>query len=65
MPTLAVKYIYRRDTAANWTSTNPVLSEGEPAYETDTGSVKIGDGVTVWTSLPYAVGAEGPQNRDT
>lgn len=43
----------RRDTAANWTTANPVLSSGQPGYETDTGRVKIGDGVTAWNSLAY------------
>lgn len=43
----------RRDTAANWTSTNPTLSSGEFGYETDTGKVKIGNGSTAWTSLAY------------
>jgi hypothetical protein len=44
---------FRRDTAANWTSVNPVLASGEPGYETDTGKLKIGDGSTHWTSLSY------------
>ena len=44
----------RRDTAANFTSVNPVLASGEPAKETDTGKWKLGDGVTAWTSLGYA-----------
>jgi hypothetical protein len=43
----------RSDTAANWTSNNPVLSEGEMGVENDTGFHKIGDGVTAWTSLIY------------
>ena len=34
----------RRDTAANWTSTNPTPKEGEWCLETDTGNIKIGDG---------------------
>ena len=45
----------RRDTAANWTSANPTLSQGEQGYETDTGKMKIGDGSTAWTSLDYFV----------
>ena len=45
----------RRDTAANWTSANPVLSQGEQGYETDTGKMKIGDGSTAWSSLAYFV----------
>jgi hypothetical protein len=43
----------RRDTAANWTSTNPILAAGEEGYETDTGSRKIGNGTTAWNSLDY------------
>ena len=43
----------RRDTFANWTSNNPVLAEGEPAYETDTGKIKFGDGSTPYNLLPY------------
>lgn len=43
----------RRDTAANWTSTNPTLAAGEYGFESDTGMVKIGDGTTAWTSLQY------------
>ncbi len=43
----------RRDTSANFTSKNPVLGNGEPAYETDTKKLKIGDGTTAYTQLPY------------
>lgn len=43
----------RRDTAANWTSANPTLAQGEMGYETDTGKLKFGDGSTAWTSLSY------------
>lgn len=43
----------RRDTSANFTSKNPVLGIGEPAYETDTKKLKIGDGTTAYTQLPY------------
>lgn len=43
----------RKDTAANWTSNNPVLSIGESGFETDTKRSKIGDGTTAWNSLTY------------
>jgi hypothetical protein len=43
----------RRDTAANWTSVNPVLASGEPGLETDTLKVKYGDGSTAWNLLSY------------
>lgn len=43
----------RRDTAAAWTAANPTLAVGEIGYETDFGGMKIGNGTTAWTSLPY------------
>jgi hypothetical protein len=46
----------RRDTAANWTTTNPILAAGEPGLETDTGKVKYGNGTTPWTQLSYGGG---------
>lgn len=53
---MAVKFQLRRDTAANWTQNNPILSEGEPGVEIDTLKFKLGDGVNVWTALDYAGG---------
>jgi Major tropism determinant N-terminal domain len=49
----------RRDTAANWTSSNPVLAAGEIGFETDTNKFKIGDGTTAWTSRSYAANQVG------
>ena len=49
----------RRDTSANWTSANPTLAAGQPGYETNTGRIKIGDGTTAWTSLPYRFESAG------
>ena len=46
----------RRDTAFNWTTTNPILAAGEPGLETDTGKIKYGDGVTHYVDLPHAGG---------
>ncbi len=43
----------RRDTAANWTSANPVLLLGEPGIEVDTGNLKYGDGTSAWNVLGY------------
>lgn len=48
--------ITRNDTAANWSSTNPVLAKGEQGLETDTNKLKAGDGVTAWNSLNYIAG---------
>jgi hypothetical protein len=50
---MSVTIQIRRDTAANWTSVNPVLHQGEIGVETDTGKGKMGDGATAWASLAY------------
>lgn len=47
----------RRDTAANWTSVNPVLDAGELGIETNTHKLKAGDGATAWASLSYLTSA--------
>jgi len=39
---------------SKWSGVNPVLAQGELGYEIDTNRVKIGDGLTAWTSLEYA-----------
>lgn len=49
----------RRDTAANWTSANPTLAQGELGIETDTLKVKAGTGSTAWTSLGYLIDTGG------
>lgn len=43
----------RNDTAANWSSVNPVLLKGEIGIEIDTRKMKVGDGTTEWNSLKY------------
>lgn len=54
------RILFRRDTSANWTQNNPILAQGEPGFETDTGLMKIGDGSSVWNSLEYYDGPTGP-----
>ncbi len=44
---------FRRGTAAEWSSANPTLAQGELGLVTDTGNYKIGDGSTAWNSLAY------------
>ena len=55
---LKLKIRFRRSTASDWTTKNPVLLSGEPAVETDTGKFKIGDGIKTWTALPYVGGED-------
>lgn len=54
MAELKTRIILRNDTAANWTSINPVLKLGEMGIETDTNMFKFGDGTTAWNDLAYA-----------
>ena len=49
----------RIDTAANWTTNNPTLLNGEMGVESDTHFFKVGDGVTAWTSLNYMTSPGG------
>lgn len=50
---MAIQIQLRNDTAANWTSANPILARGEVGVEIDTNKMKIGTGSTAWTSLSY------------
>lgn len=44
---------FKRGKAKDWVKLNPVLLEGEPGFELDTGKLKIGDGHTAWNNLRY------------
>jgi hypothetical protein len=50
---MANKIQVRRDTSLNWTTTNPVLSQGEIGFELDTNLIKIGNGSDIWSDLDY------------
>jgi len=54
----------RRGTAAEWAAKtpSPVLKLGELGVETDTHRMKIGDGVTAWSSLGYIAGTFDLEN---
>ena len=40
-------------TAAEWTSSNPILLRGELGIESDTNRIKIGNGSSNWAALSY------------
>lgn len=48
-----VRLVTRRDTSNNWVNSDAILLSGELALETDTGMMKAGNGVDLWTNLPY------------
>ena len=49
---------WRRASAAQWTTDNPVLRSGEAGVEEDTGNFKLGNGVENWSALPYFLNAD-------
>lgn len=50
---MAIQIQFRRGTAAEWDSVNPILAEGEMGIETDTNLFKIGNGIDQWNDLEY------------
>lgn len=56
---MAIQIQLRRDPSTEWAAANPVLLPAEVGVETDTGKIKIGDGVTAWNSLGYAAATPG------
>jgi hypothetical protein len=52
-PTVPGRFQIRRDTSTNWAANDPKLADGEMGYETNTGRMKIGDGMHLWNDLPY------------
>lgn len=55
------RILLRRDLSLTWNYNDPVLMSGEQGYETDTRKMKIGDGQTPWSQLPYYIGVTGPK----
>jgi hypothetical protein len=54
----------RRGLAAQAAANNPVLADGEPGWEKDTRTLKIGDGVTPWLALAQVGSASGFVTED-
>ena len=43
----------RRGSSVQWLTVNPTLADGELGFESDTNKLRIGDGITPFSSLPY------------
>jgi hypothetical protein len=56
MATIQDRFLLRRGLSAALVSTNQVPLDGEIYYATDTRTMKIGDGVTPYNSLPFYAG---------
>lgn len=48
-----VKIRIRRDTTKNWSMADPVLMLGEIAADMDKHGLKVGDGTSKWSELPF------------
>lgn len=57
MPDPYTRIQFRKGTAAEFNSSNPVLASGEPAYALDTNTLKVGDGSSTWMALSAISGA--------
>jgi hypothetical protein len=61
---------FRRDTTTNWSTENPILAEGELAFDTVLKKFKVGDGSTAYNSLDYIIPSiplnlsSGPADND-
>lgn len=47
---------FKRGSTSSWRSTKTNLAPGQPGYDKDKHKIKIGDGETSWSKLPYATG---------
>ena len=61
---MAYRILLRRDTLINWNYNEPVLLSGEAGFVTDTGRLKIGDGQSNWSALPYLNTGLSELNQD-
>lgn len=43
--------LFRRGTAAEWASANPVLASGEVGFAIDTNELRVGNGTDGWNEL--------------
>ena len=59
---ISARVTVRKGTKVQWSLTNPVLLEGEMAWESDTRMLKVGDGTSAWNQLPFYESGGGGVN---
>ena len=59
-----ITYQLKRGYSDRWLEINPILKQGEPGFEIDTGKLKIGNGINTWKELDY-IGDSVVINVDT
>jgi microcystin-dependent protein len=55
---MAVRIQFRRGTATEWSTSNPILALGELGYESTNKLIKFGDGVKTWNLLETAAAGD-------
>jgi hypothetical protein len=50
---------FRKGSTPEWEGNDPILMAGEPAYNTTLKKLKLGDGTSKWSELPYLEGLGG------
>lgn len=53
--TLKSRIVFRKDTAANWSTRNPILKTAEPGWDSTNSRLKIGNGTSAWSDLKWAI----------
>ena len=62
---MSIRRIFlRRSNASEWASENPILSLGEPGFDTTNEILKIGNGVDQWSVLAQFQGPQGVAGND-
>ncbi len=62
---MSIRRIFlRRSSASEWASENPILSLGEPGFDTTNEILKIGNGVDQWSALSQFQGPQGVAGND-
>ncbi len=55
---MATQIQLRRDSAANWAGSDPIMADGEIGVDLDVMLPKIGNGTDVWSVLPFMGGGD-------
>ena len=56
---------FRRGSTKNWRSNKTILESGQPGFDKDKNKIKVGDGKTLWSELPYASGLQADDIIDS
>jgi len=61
MSEVGIDFQWQRGDSDRWLELDPILLDGEPGLEKDTGKFKIGDEFHKWSELPYFLNEDGTE----